>query len=502
MQERISALKHPEMSLADLEKRIRYELTFLEFPARSWMRAYTSPRGHCYDVVIVGAGQSGLAAAYGLIREQVKNIVVLDRRPAGLEGPWKTYARMITLRTPKMVSGLDFGNPSLTPRAWFEAQWGAEAWTKLDKIPRAMWQDYLDWYRRVLALPVENNVNVTGFSRVDDDLVGVETADGRTMLARKVILCTGLDGTGEWTVPKFVSAALPKSRYAHCGEDIDFATLAGKRIGVLGNGASAFDNAASALEHGAGTVTICLRKPEFPRINTHKWMETSGFLGHFWTLPDLDRWRFMRKITGMSQPPPQDSLWRCVNFPNFKIATGAGWEKVLLDGEAVGVDTPKGRMTFDYLICGTGISNDTATRPELAKLSPYIATWNDVFSPPPEETDSYLGAAPYLGAAFQFLEKKQGTVPILNRIHNFSYGATLSMGLSAASISGMKYGLPRLIQGVVGDLFREDAAHQFQSLLDYVVPDITTLDLPEDRSLVPVVDVSSSGRGSVKRRFA
>ena len=261
------------------------------------MRAYTSPRGHCYDVVIVGAGQSGLATAYGLIREHVKNVVVVDRQPAGCEGPWKTYARMITLRTPKVVSGLDFGNPSLTPQAWFEAQWGAEAWEKVGKLPRETWQDYLDWYRRVLALPVENNSNVSGFCPIDD-VVGVEIADGRTLLARKVILCTGLDGTGEWTVPKFISSTLPKSHYAHCGEDIDFIALGGKSIGVLGNGASAFDNAATALEYGAKRVTLCLRKPLFPRINVHKWMETCGFLGHFWTLPDLDRWRFMRKITG------------------------------------------------------------------------------------------------------------------------------------------------------------------------------------------------------------
>ena len=180
------------------------------------MRSRASSRGHAYDVVIVGAGQSGLAAAYGLIREQVKNILVVDRRPAGTEGPWKTYARMMTLRTPKTVSGLDFGNPSLTPRAWFEAQWGVDAWVNLDKMPRDIWQDYLDWYRRVLALPVENNVDVTGFS-LDGDLVAVETANDNARLARKVILCTGLDGTGEWTVPKLVSGALPRARYAHCG---------------------------------------------------------------------------------------------------------------------------------------------------------------------------------------------------------------------------------------------------------------------------------------------
>lgn len=32
----------------------------------------------------------------------------------GKEGPWATYARMVTLRTPKHLTGLDYGMPSLT----------------------------------------------------------------------------------------------------------------------------------------------------------------------------------------------------------------------------------------------------------------------------------------------------------------------------------------------------------------------------------------------------
>ncbi|MGD9769786.1 MAG: NAD(P)-binding domain-containing protein [Pseudolabrys sp.] len=474
--------------LVALEQRIARERQFLSFPSRPWMRPTAAAGEHVYDVIIVGGGQSGLAAAYGLIRENVSNILVLDRNAPGREGPWKTFARMITLRTPKMVSGLDFGNPSLTPQAWYEAQWGADAWQRLVRMPREQWQDYLDWYRRVLELPVRNGVSVTGFAG-DGDRVRVQTADGAHLLARKVILCTGLDGSGEWTVPKIISEALPRNRYAHSGEEIDFAALAGQRIGVLGNGASAFDNAATALEHGAAKVTLCLRKPVFPRINVHKWMETSGFLGHYWTLPNEARWRFMRYITGMSQPPPQDTLWRCVNFPQFSIETGAGWLSARLDGDDVVVETAKGPMRFDFLICGTGISSNPATRPELAALAPSIALWNDVFTPAPGEEDPYLGAAPYLGPGYQFTEKTPGEAPVLARIHNFTYGATLSMGLSASSISGMKFGLPRLIQGVVGDLFREDLAYQVESLHAYRDPDIDTLALPEDRSLVPVVDV-------------
>ncbi len=202
----------------------------------------------------------------------------------------------------------------------------------------------------------------------------------------------------------------------------------------------------------------------------------------------------MRYITGMSQPPPQDTLWRCVNFPQFSIETGAGWLGARLDGDDVVVETAKGPMRFDFLICGTGISSNPATRPELAALAPSIALWNDVFTPAPGEEDSYLGAAPYLGPGYQFTEKVPGEAPVLARIHNFTYGATLSMGLSASSISGMKFGLPRLIQGVVGDLFREDIAYHVESLHAYRDPDIDTLALPEDRSLVPVVDARRAAR--------
>jgi cation diffusion facilitator CzcD-associated flavoprotein CzcO len=475
------------MSLADLEARIRHELAFTEYPARPWMPA--GKADGVYDVIIVGAGQSGLAAAFGLIRERVTNILVIDKSAPGHEGPWTNFARMLTLRTPKMLSGLDFGNPSLSPRAWFEAQWGKEAWTALGKMPNAMWQAYLDWYRRVLELPVRNNVEAVTIGPIDH-LVGITTADGQTLRARKVILCTGLDGSGQWAVPKVVAGSLPKARYAHTAENIDFATLAGKRIGVLGNGASAFDNSATALEYGAASVTLCLRKPEFPRINAHKWMESAGFLGHYWSLPDRERWRFMRKVTSMSQPPPQDTFWRCRNFPNFSIKTGANWTATALDGDDVVVETPKGSLRFDFLICGTGIAYTTHLRPELRAIAEHIATWNDRFTPPAGEEDSYLGAAPYLGPGFQFTEKVAGAAPWLSRIHNFTYGATLSMGLSAASISGMKYGVPRLIQGVVGDLFHEDADYHFQNLSDYSDLEITTLDLPADRTLVPVVDRS------------
>ena len=58
------------MSLHMLESRIRTELEYLDFPPRAWVRPQEGP-GAVFDVVIVGGGQSGLAAAFGLLREKV-----------------------------------------------------------------------------------------------------------------------------------------------------------------------------------------------------------------------------------------------------------------------------------------------------------------------------------------------------------------------------------------------------------------------------------------------
>jgi hypothetical protein len=43
---------------------------------------------------------------------------------------------MRTLRTPKYLTGPDLGIPSLTPRAYYEAQFGDGSWEKLGLIPK------------------------------------------------------------------------------------------------------------------------------------------------------------------------------------------------------------------------------------------------------------------------------------------------------------------------------------------------------------------------------
>src|SRR5262245_4302834 len=234
------------MSVARLSDRVRRELTYLSYPAREWTIPRHRDGARVLDVLIVGGGQGGLATAFGLKLERVVNIRIVDRNRRGLEGPWRRFARMKALRTQKEVTGLDLGIPSLTPRAWYEARFGRRAWERIQKLSPREWREYLDWYRDVLELPVENNIEVTLIEPAGDLLIAHLRRRGRTerVHARKIVLATGFDGSGRWRAPPTLVTDLPAKRYAHSTEDIDFARLKGKRVGVLGVGASALDNAA------------------------------------------------------------------------------------------------------------------------------------------------------------------------------------------------------------------------------------------------------------------
>ena len=98
-------------------------------------------------MLVVGAGMCGQTAGLALMREGVRNVRVVDRAPRGREGPWGTYARMETLRSPKHLTGPDIGFPCPDLPRLDEAQHGAEGWERLYKIATGDWLAYLLWVR-------------------------------------------------------------------------------------------------------------------------------------------------------------------------------------------------------------------------------------------------------------------------------------------------------------------------------------------------------------------
>jgi len=462
----------PSAGLHALSRQVKRDLELLDYPRRPWVAPRKTAAGAAvYDVIIVGGGQSGLTAAFGLARERVGNVLVIDQNPLDRAGPWLNFARMRTLRTPKYLTGPDLGIPSLTPRAFYEAQFGDGSWETLGLLPKELWAGYLSWFRETLGIPVEPETSVGALRYADSERCFVVPCTGakgqRNLYARRVVLATGIDGSGQWRVPSQVSAALPRHLYAHTRDDIDFTALRGKRVAVLGAGASGFDNAATALESGAAEVHLLFRRQKLVNVNAYRWAEFVGFLKHHADLPDAERWRFILQILRMGQLPPADTLARAQQQPAFRLHSGSGWKTLTARGDSVEIVSESGALSVDFVIVATGFVTDLATRPELAAIEAHIARWGDRYTPPPEQGHEDLARHPYLGSGFEFTEKTPGAAPYLAHLYNYTFGGLLSMGFGGASISGLKYSAARLVAGITRSLFVEDSAAHFESLCGF-----------------------------------
>jgi cation diffusion facilitator CzcD-associated flavoprotein CzcO len=449
-----------EGSLAALESAVARDLDILQYPSKAWMTKTEGPAGEkVYDVVVVGAGHCGVAAAFALIRERINNILVLEENPRGEEGPWMTYARMPTLRTRKNVTGLDLGIPNLTFGAFFTAKNGDAAWEKLVRIYCPDWRDYLLWLRETLSLPVENNVKMLGFEPEGQllRLSVLRAGQEATIYARRIVLANGPLGMGGFNIPDPVREGLPRRAYAHVCERVDFRPLVGKRIAVVGGGASAFDTAGMALEQGVASVDQLIRRPSIPRVSVIRATDWAGFLQNYADLPDAERWQLMREISGRTHnPPPLRALERVEKWPNFRIHFNAPILAAHMAGDELVLETPDATYHVDFLLLGTGFTVNFGNTPYLAPYLDKIALWADRYIDPagPEKFKN----SPYLGPHFEFTEKVPGTAPWLSNIFVFNQAASMSMG-PTGRVSGLKYGLPKLMAGVSMSFLREDFAH-------------------------------------------
>ena len=459
----------------------RRDFERMRFPAPNWVPRVDGPDGKpALDVLVIGAGMCGQTLALALARDGVRNAHIIDRAPRGREGPWGTYARMDILRSPKHLTGPDLGFPALTFRAWYEAQHGAEGWDRLYKVATADWSAYLLWVRDTAGIVVEN-----GTQAVDIDpgpaLVRVQLRGAKgpeTVCTRKVVLAGGRDGSGAPYVPPFPSlAASPEAGGCgifHSSDDIDFARFYGGTIGVLGASASAFDNAAVALEAGAAEVRLFSRRPHLPQINKSKWASFPGFFHGFRDLDDDLRWRIYTYLFAEQTPPPHESVLRCDRHAGFTIHFAEPWIDVVPRGEGVTVVTAKARYAFDAVIMATGFAVDLALRPELARIHDRVLLWGNRVSHEEAARHPLAARFPYLGRGFELIERTPGGAPGLGNIHCFNWGVTFSHGAMAGDIPGVAEGVNRLSHALASGLFVAGA--------DTVLPALHALD---DRELEP-----------------
>ncbi|MFV0335007.1 MAG: NAD(P)-binding domain-containing protein [Tropicimonas sp.] len=469
--------------LAALEAELDRQKRLLNLPPKVWMPQTRAPSGEkVLDVAIVGAGLCGLAANAALAMEGIFNARLFDRAPENREGPWITYARMETLRTVKEAAGPALGIPALTFRAWFEAQWGPEAWDEMTLAPREMWMDYMIWYRRVTGADVVNDCDVTAI-RPEGALFRLVTSRGE-VLARRVVLATGLDALGAPRLPA-VARGLPRGKVYHSADVFDPAELADKRVIVVGAGASATDNAATALEAGCARMDMLVRRPTIPVIDKFTGTGSRGMTAGYVGLPDDIKWALMNEGDRFPVPPPKHSVERVARHPNAYLHVGAAVEAIEETANGLRVTTPKGVIEADVAIFATGFGVSLDDRPELEAFAPHIRTWGDMVGPEQAATNPVLAAHPHLGPDFAFEEKTPGACPALARLTCFAYAAVPSHGKVTSGIPSASEGARRLASGLVRSLFAEDAALHLARFRDFDTPDMTGEEWPP-AELAPV----------------
>jgi FAD-dependent urate hydroxylase len=433
-----------------------------------------------HNVIIVGGGQTGCAFAFALRRAGIGKVSVIDSSPdVSAAGIWQTTARMHVLRTPKTLPGPELGIAGLGFQAWYEARHGTEAYRAFARIPRQAWIDYLVWYRSFLGINVRYDTRLERIEPADNHFrlhlnTGVETA-------RKIIIATGFDGSGGIAVPDFL-AGLPRHLYAHTGDAIDFAALAGKDVAVIGGAASAFDAAAVALEAGARSVHLFARRATLAATPINRSRGYPGAYDNYYALPGAVRWHQAIRYRRAGSTAPQDAIDRVLKHDNFSLHLAAPWLSAREEGGAIIAEAADGAgclagggvtHRFDFAIAGTGYAADPDLRPEFADFARHILLWRDRYTPPADEEDAFLGAHPYLGPGNEFMEKTPGSAPYLKDIHCFNPAGFVSFGVPVGDVPSMKRGHLTVTAAISRDVFLADFEHHQRRMTGDVPPDFT-----------------------------
>ncbi|MDQ0923146.1 cation diffusion facilitator CzcD-associated flavoprotein CzcO [Pseudarthrobacter sp. W1I19] len=178
-----------------------------------------SPRA---DVVVIGAGQAGLSAAFHLQRRGL-DFAVLDAEE-GPGGAWRHRWKSLRMATVNGISDLPgIAKPAVDPR-----EPSSEFLTR-----------YFRDYEQELGLQVQRPVKVSSVSREDDDPAGrllVSTSRGDWSAAALI------NATGTWTRPFwpiYPGQSTFRGRQLHVADYVSAEEFVGQHVIVVGGGISA-----------------------------------------------------------------------------------------------------------------------------------------------------------------------------------------------------------------------------------------------------------------------
>ncbi|MDM7990591.1 FAD-dependent oxidoreductase [Arthrobacter sp. zg-Y877] len=200
------------------------------------------------DVLVIGAGQAGLSAAYHLRRRGLEpgaGFTVLDANP-GPGGAWRHRWDSLTFGAAHALHdlpGMPLGAPDPSEPA------------------SAVVTRYYGEYERTFGFDVVRPVAVAAVAEGDGGRLAVRAADGRGWQAWTVINATGTWDRPYW--PYYPGRETFQGRQLHTRDFRSVDEFAGQRVLVVGGGTSAVQFLLQLHRAGVATVWSTRRPPEF-----------------------------------------------------------------------------------------------------------------------------------------------------------------------------------------------------------------------------------------------
>ncbi|MER7923489.1 NAD(P)-binding domain-containing protein [Streptomyces sp. NPDC096057] len=208
------------------------------------------------DVVVIGAGQAGLAGAYHLRRtgfEPERDFVMLDHAPAP-GGAWQ-------FRWPSLTYGKVHGMHALPGMELTDAD--------PDRPSAEVIAEYFAAYERAFDLRVRRPVDVRAVREGVGGRLLVETSEGAdgsdgsdvTWSTRALINATGTWDRPFW--PRYPGQETFLGRQLHTAQYPGPEEFAGLRVVVVGGGASGTQHLMELAPYAASTTWVTRRPPVF-----------------------------------------------------------------------------------------------------------------------------------------------------------------------------------------------------------------------------------------------
>jgi len=314
-------------------------------------------------LLVIGAGPYGLSAA-ALAQQRGLDVTIVG-------GPMEFWRRHMPAGM-LLRSGVDWhldGGEELTLAHYL--RWRGIAAKDFEPLPIQLFLDYAQWFQEQSNLRVRN-VRVAALRRTDAGFAA-ELVGGETLRAEAVIAAPGLGYFSH--VPDHPVTALPREKWAHSSDLVDFAALLGQRVLIVGGRQSAFESAALLREAGAKAVHLSYRH-DTPQLTPSDWSWVDSLIaraevipGWFRSLSDTERENINQRFWAEGRLKLEPWLAPRIERDGVHLHSRSRVAHCRVSGDVITAILDDGtELECDFAVLATGYRCDIARVPYLAPL--------------------------------------------------------------------------------------------------------------------------------------